>query len=68
MKLFDVCTKREYVDKNGEKKTKWLNLGIQKETDDGKKFMELNMFPNTPFYIFPQKPKEETPTDAGWKD
>lgn len=56
----DVCTKREY-EKNGEKKAFWMKVGTLKTTDDGKQYLELFMFPNTPFYIFEQKKKEAAP-------
>ena len=59
MKFYDLCTKREY-EKNGEKKVIWMNCGKMRETDDGKKFLEINIFPNTPFYLFEQKKKEES--------
>lgn len=54
MLIENVCTKKTYL-KNGEEKTLWLNVGSFKTTDDGKRFLELNMFPNTPFYIFERK-------------
>lgn len=57
MKTFNICTKRTY-EKDGEQKNLWLNVGKLKETDDGKRFIELNMFPNTPFYAFEPKPKD----------
>ena len=50
----DICTKREWV-KDGAKKAKWFKVGTYKETDEGKQFIELNILPNTPFYIFDQK-------------
>ena len=28
-------------------------------TDDGKQFIELSMYPNTPFYVFAKKAKED---------
>ena len=54
----DICTKREYI-KDDEKKAKWFKIGVLKETDEGKQFIELNMFPNTPIYVFEQKKREE---------
>ena len=54
----DICTKKEYT-KDGATKAKWFKVGTLKVTDDGKQFIELNMFPNTPFYVFEQKAKEE---------
>jgi hypothetical protein len=62
----DIVTKREY-EQNGQKKAKWYNVGVLKVTDDGKQFIELNMFPNTPFYVFEQKKKEES-TEQSWMD
>jgi len=58
MKYFDVCTKKVYQ-KDGKEKVIWLKAGTMKLTDDGKTFLELNMFPMTPFYVFEQKKKEE---------
>ena len=58
MLYFDVCTKREW-EQNGAKKHAWLKCGTMRKTDDGKTFLELNMFPNTSFYVFPQKKKED---------
>lgn len=58
MKIENVCTKKTYQ-KDGQEKTLWLNVGTFKTTDDGKRFLELNMFPNTPFYIFERKEKEQ---------
>lgn len=54
----DICSKREY-EKDGKTKAKWFKVGTLKVTDEGKEFIELNMFPNTPFYVFEQKAKEE---------
>lgn len=59
MTYLDVMTKRTYQ-KDGQEKAVWLKVGTLRLTDDGKRFLELNMFPNTPFYIFDQKKKEET--------
>jgi hypothetical protein len=58
----DICTKREY-EKDGEKKAKWFKVGTYKKTDEGKEFIELNMFPNTPFYIFEQKKDKNESVD-----
>lgn len=54
MQFKDICTKKEFVEK-----TYWKNVGTLKTTDDGKMFIELNMFPNTDFYVFDQKQKEQ---------
>jgi hypothetical protein len=54
----DILTKRTYT-KDGVEKAIWLNVGTLRTTDDGKSFIELNMYPNTPFYVFEKKAKEE---------
>ena len=59
----DIVTKRTYT-QNGQERTIWLNVGTLRVTDDGKEFLELNMYPNTPFYVFEKKPKEEKLVDA----
>ena len=61
MKFYNICTRNTY-EHNGETKTRWLNCGTLRETNEGKKFLELNMFPNTPFYVFEPKPKETQQT------
>lgn len=60
MTLYNICSKRTFKTKEGEEKNKWLNVGILKKIDDGKMFLELNIFPNTPFYVFEVKLKEES--------
>lgn len=59
VKIENICAKRTYQ-KNGEEKTVWLQVGTLKTLDDGKRFLELNLFPNTPFYIFEPKDKQES--------
>ena len=54
----DIVTKRTYT-KNGEEKTIWLNVGTLRVTDEGKEFLELNMYPNTPFYVFEKKQNDD---------
>lgn len=54
----DICTKRVYT-KDGQQKAKWFKVGTFKETDEGKQFVELNIFPDTPFYVFEQKRREQ---------
>lgn len=63
MKIENICTKRTY-EKDGQEKTVWLNVGVLKTAGNGKKFIELSMFPNTPFFVFEQKAKEEKPKQA----
>lgn len=59
MKIYNLCTKKEYEAK-GEKKVAWLPVGVMRETDEGKKFIELNILPGQTIYVFEPKPKEET--------
>ena len=53
----DIVVKKKYV-VQGQEKVKWLNVGTLKETDDGKQFIELNIFPGQDFYIFEKREKE----------
>lgn len=55
----NICVKKEYTTKSGENKVRWLPVGTLKINDDGKKFIDLNMFPGTSFYVFPQEKKED---------
>lgn len=64
MKYYDLCTKKTY-EKNGETKTIWLKCGTMRETDDGKRFLEINHLPNTPFYLFDQKSKDQSKDQFG---
>ena len=39
-KLYDLAVKtREYMDKEGNKKANWLNVGSVMQSDDGNKFL-----------------------------
>lgn len=60
MLIQDIKTPKNY-DKNGEKKTVWLNVGCLKTTDAGKQFIELNMFPGQNFCVFTREEKSEAP-------
>jgi hypothetical protein len=57
MEIKNICTKKTYT-KDGVEKTLWLNVGCLKTTDQGKQFIELNMFPNQSFFVFEPKEKE----------
>jgi hypothetical protein len=68
MTFKNICTKKIYQ-KDGKEKAKWYVVGTLKTMDDGKQFIELNLFPNTPFYVFEQKdrdaaPKKSAPGDS----
>lgn len=63
MKRFDIVVPNKYT-KNGEEKTAWKNVGTLVKFDATNEkpesyILELNMFPNTPFKVFEQKPKED---------
>jgi hypothetical protein len=73
-KRYDIVIPKKY-DKNGEEKTAWKNVGTLVRfpaTEDKPEgyILELNMFPDTTFKVFEQKPKEEkkepTSTDAAF--
>jgi len=51
MKLFHICTKKEF-EKDGEKKTIWYRVGFLKEADSGRKYLKLFHQPNTEFFVF----------------
>jgi hypothetical protein len=59
----DIVTKKNYT-KDGQEKATWLNVGTYKKTDDGKEYIELNMFPNTQFYVFEKTNKTTVQKDA----
>jgi hypothetical protein len=56
----NICTKKTYT-KDGAEKVSWLNVGKLAEYK-GKKFIELNMFPNQTFYVFDEKEEQKTTT------
>ena len=58
MKIENIVVKKSFKKTNGEEKTYWNQVGILKTTDDGKRYIELHMFPNTAFYVFEPKEKE----------
>lgn len=56
MHIQDIKTPKTYETK-GIKKTVWLNVGCLKTTDQGKQFIELNMFPGQNFCVFEREDK-----------
>lgn len=58
MTFKNIVTKKTYQ-KDGQEKTVWLKVGTIRTTDDGKEFLELNMYPNTPFYVFENEKKDD---------
>lgn len=61
MEKFNIVTPKEYEVK-GEKKTAWLQNGTLIKLEDGKMFIELNMFPNQKFMVFKQEAREDKKT------
>lgn len=59
MKIYNLCTKKEY-ETQGQKKTAWLPVGVLRETEEGKKFIELNILPGQTIYCFEPKPRPES--------
>lgn len=59
MKWDNICTKKTYTKKDGTEQTSWATVGTLKTMDDGKRFIELYMFPNTAFYVFEPRKKED---------
>jgi hypothetical protein len=67
MKRYDIVIPKKY-EKNGEEKTAWKNVGtlvrFDATNDKPEGFvLELNMFPDTTFKVFEQKPREERNSD-----
>lgn len=65
MKRYNITVPKNYT-KDGEEKTQWNNVGtlvkFEASADKPESYiLELNMYPNTKFGVFEQKPREETP-------
>ena len=61
MKKYNICVKKVYV-KDGAEKAFWPRVGTLTyfpagQYEEGYK-LELNMFPDTQFSVFEEKPKE----------
>ena len=61
MKRYDIVVPHKYT-KDGEEKTAWKNVGTLVKFDaTGDKaesfILEMNMFPDTAFKVFEQKPR-----------
>lgn len=64
MKRYNITVPKSYT-KNGEEKTQWNSVGtlVKFEATEDKPegfILELNMFPETKFGVFEQKPREDT--------
>lgn len=63
IKRFNICTRKTYIDRNGQEKINWLRVGnlvyfpANGDKLDGYK-LELYMFPGTTLHVFEDKPRE----------
>lgn len=72
MKIYNITIPRKYTHK-GEEKTKWNTVGrlvhFPASGDKEEGYRELDMFPDTNFYVFEAKPRDEhdqtPPSDSG---
>jgi len=51
MRLFHVCTKKEF-EQNGEKKLKWYKAGMLKISDRGRLFLRMFHVPEIDYHLF----------------
>ena len=58
MRFFNVLTKKEFPN-NGETTTLWHKVGVIKVTKNGGWYLQMFHQPETDFYIFEDKEKEE---------
>ena len=58
MKFSNIVTRKTFT-VGGVEKVRWLNVGTLKEMDDGKRFIELNLFPNETLFVFEKTEKTE---------
>jgi len=61
MEFKDIRSKKTYTTKDGEEKTAWPIVGTLKILDDGKMFIELNMNPSEPYFVFARKERDGAP-------
>ncbi len=62
MLIYDICVRRNY-EKEGEKKVIWYKVGFLKVAETGKKYIRLFQQPNTDFFVFENKEKQEETTE-----
>ena len=64
MRKYNVVTVRKYTDGQGNEKKQWNTIGslvffpANGNKPDGYK-LELNMFPETKYFVFEMKPRED---------
>ena len=63
MKKFTINTAKKYK-KDGQEKTQWNRVGTLVEFKEGEFALELNMFPDTKYFVFEDKPKDSTETNT----
>ncbi|MBX7226405.1 MAG: hypothetical protein K1X55_10265 [Chitinophagales bacterium] len=60
MRFLNVFTKQQF--NNGQELvTLWHKIGVIKQTKNGGTFLQLFHQPNTDFYVFEEKEKEDLP-------
>ncbi len=60
MQYYNVCTCKEYKDKNGEQKTSWYKAGVMKiNPETNGRFLQLFHQPETTFFLFEQDEDRE---------
>ena len=68
MKKYNIVTMTKYTDRQGNEKKQWHTIGTlvffpaNGEKPDGYK-LELHMQPDTQFFVFVQKPREDRGVD-----
>lgn len=63
-KRYNITTKKTYT-KDGQEKSQWNTVGslvkFEATSDKPESYiLELNMFPNEKYFVFEQKPKEQS--------
>ena len=61
-RLFNICSRESYTDRDGNEKTSWPKVGKLVVTEyDGRKsmFITLNFLPGIKFSVFPIEPRQD---------
>lgn len=72
MRKFNIVTKKTYT-ANGVEKAQWNNVGAlvhfePSGTKDESFILELAMFPDTKFFVFPQKEQQRSAKNEAKED
>lgn len=64
----NLCTPREYTDRQGNKKTSWLTIGKIFYTDKGSSFIKVDCIPTGNWdgvaQVFDERNQQEQPTES----